>query len=245
MPHTPLIALESVSFQSLQRSILENLSLSLLPNHFYTVIGPNGAGKTTLLKLMIGLLQPTAGHILRSPTLRIGYMPQKLLINRMMPLTVKFFLQSAPFFKECQHLIHKIGIQSLLKQSVHDLSGGEFQRVLLVRALMNKPNLLILDEPTQGVDIPGQYVFFNLLNDVRKEQDISVLMVSHDLNFVHHASDVVICLNKHICCTGKPEDVRKLQPYLDLFGPDQDLFGLYRHHHTATHDRCAQDETTP
>lgn len=204
-----------------------------------TLIGPNGAGKTTLVRIVLGLLQPHTGTLYRAPGLRIGYMPQKLFIEPTLPLTVRRFLQlAAPRQKrDVEPLLEEVRIVHLLDQQVSALSGGEMQRVLLARALSQSPQLLVLDEPAQGVDVSGQVELYKLINNIRDSHGCGVLMVSHDLHLVMATTDEVICLNQHICCHGKPEHVSSDPAYLALFGQQQaQTLAVYTHHHNHSHD---------
>jgi zinc transport system ATP-binding protein len=237
MTQKALLSLHNVSFQIGAQKILDQVSFNLLPGNFLTIIGPNGAGKTTLLKLIIGLLNPTSGDIYRSGHIQIGYVPQKLMIDYMLPLTVAIFLKRPQFAHLPLEIIKPLGIENLLTSSMHNLSGGELQRVLLARALLNQPNLLILDEPSQGVDVKGQKELFSLIAELREKMKFSVMMVSHDLYVVHKASDQVLCLNHHICCMGKPDVIRQTREYKALF-PDQitEPLSSYTHQHDHSHD---------
>lgn len=240
-----LIEVLSVSFTGNGQKILENINFSLGPRDFVTLIGPNGAGKSTLLKIIIGCLTPSKGKVLLNPQARIGYMPQRLSLNEMVPLDVVTFLKTARDKTLFERIIHQTGIACLLHRSLHALSGGELQRVLLSRALLGQPNLLLLDEPAQSLDIEGQAQFYRLLEEFRRETSLAVLMVSHDLNFVHQASDQVICLNRHICCHGKPEEVQNSIEYKALF-PQAGVVTIrpYRHSHDHTHD-CFSQTSSP
>lgn len=237
MPENPLLSLHNVSFQIKSQKIVDHVSFDLMPSDFLTIIGPNGSGKTTLLKLIIGLLKPTSGQIKRDSQTRIGYMPQKLMIDDMLPLTVAIFLNRSKVGLQQTSVIKALGIQNLLDASMHNLSGGEFQRVLLARALLNQPNLLILDEPSQGVDVTGQKELFALIANLREKMKFAVIMVSHDLYVVHKESDRVICLNHHICCMGKPDVIRHTKEYKALF-PEYatEHLSSYTHQHDHSHD---------
>ncbi|MBP9753200.1 MAG: metal ABC transporter ATP-binding protein, partial [Proteobacteria bacterium] len=214
-----LIEFKNVSYQvknKTQSPILEDISFSILKNEIKTLIGPNGSGKSTMVKLILDLLKPTSGTITRKKNISIGYMPQKIKVAPYLPISVIEFLKLyGPLNSE---KLHTLKVDKILNYSLHDLSGGEWQRVLFARALMNNPELLILDEPTQGVDVTGQYDFFKILLDVKKQFQCSVFMVSHDLHYVLSATDEVICLNNHICCAGKPQDIQKNSEYNKLFG---------------------------
>src|SRR5690606_38586808 len=184
------------------RSLLSDISLELYPKQIMTLVGPNGAGKTSLLKVILGLQKPTSGSVTRLKNLRIGYMPQRLTIDRTLPLTVERFLTLSSHRVDIERGLQRVLAEKLRERSMHVLSGGEFQRVLLAKALLKNPQLLVLDEPGQGVDSQGQAAFYTLIKDLRDQLGCAVLLVSHDLHFVHAASDQVICLNRHICCAG-------------------------------------------
>lgn len=236
-----LINLEGVTYQHQQKTIVEAIHLKVGFSEIITIIGPNGAGKTTLLKLILGLIQPTAGTIWRSEPLKIGYMPQRIEINPLLPLTVKGLLllsQPAPIHEvSLKEALERVRAGYLIKQSLQTLSGGEWQRVLLARALLRQPNVLVLDEPAQGVDIIGQTEFYQLLADLRKDLNCSIILVSHDLHLVMAATDKVICLNRHICCSGHPEMVMNDPHYQQLFGVDlKPSIVPYIHHHDHRHD---------
>jgi zinc transport system ATP-binding protein len=238
--HGPdLIKLDQVSVQFNQQPALQSISLDLHDNCITTLIGPNGAGKTTLVRVILGLIKPSSGNVWRKPQLKIGYMPQKLHIDHTLPLSVERFL-NIPGHVD-QGLILKalddVGASYLLKHSIHTLSGGETQRVLLARALLRNPELLVLDEPVQGVDINGQLELYRLISDIRKQRRCGVLMISHDLHLVMASTDHVVCLNHHICCSGHPEHVCNDPSFLELFGPAQaSALALYNHRHGHSHD---------
>jgi len=183
--------------------------------------GPNGSGKSSLVKIAVGLLRPNTGTRQLLPNINIGYMPQALKLDKSLPISVQHFLQLTahrPKTPQIVTALAEVGVERLLKSSVHSLSGGEWQRVLLARALLQQPDLLVLDEPMQGVDLTGQEELYNLLADVPKRHGCGILMVSHDLHLVMAATDKVICLNGHICCEGHPEAVSTHPEYLRLFG---------------------------
>lgn len=220
------------------RQILQDINMELRAGQLLTLIGPNGAGKTTLVRLVLGLLQPDQGTLQRMDGMRIGYMPQKLFVEPTLPLTVRRFLQiSAISRTQVKPLLDEVRISHLLDQQVSRLSGGEMQRVLLARALGRDPHLLVLDEPAQGVDVNGQIELYELINTIRASHGCGVLMVSHDLHLVMASTDEVICLNKHICCHGKPEQVSNDPAYLAMFGRRQaQTLAVYTHHHNHSHD---------
>lgn len=220
------------------RQILHDVDLELRRSQLLTLIGPNGAGKTTLVRVVLGLLQPDQGKLQRADGIRIGYMPQKLFVEPTLPLTVRRFLQmSAVSRNQVKPLLDEVRISHLLDQQVSRLSGGEMQRVLLARALGRDPHLLVLDEPAQGVDVNGQVELYELINTIRARHGCGVLMVSHDLHLVMASTDEVICLNKHICCHGKPEQVSNDPAYLAMFGrKEAQTLAVYTHHHNHSHD---------
>jgi len=222
------------------RLILRDINLRINPGEILTIVGPNGSGKTSLLRILTGADQPTHGTIRRQPDLKIGYSPQRLHIDATLPLTVDGFLALAARSdrQERRDMLRRTGVDKLAQQSVTALSGGELQRVLLARALLRQPDLLVLDEPTQGLDQLGEAELYRLIGEIRNETGAAVLMVSHDLHVVMSASDRVLCLNGHICCQGKPVIVATHPNYQALFGGGTtDTLALYRHRHDHTHDR--------
>lgn len=235
---TSLISLHNINVTFDNKQALQNITLDIEANNIITIIGPNGAGKSTLVKVMLGLLKPTSGKINRAPKLKIGYVPQKLRLNETLPLTVDRFLKLAGknTLTQRQAVLERVGAGHLAKQNMHRLSGGENQRVLLARALLKQPNLLVLDEPAQGVDVQGQIDLYKLINQIRHETGCGVLMVSHDLHLVMAQTDEVICLQHHICCHGSPESISKHPTYIELFGQSaKDTLAVYHHNHKHEH----------
>ena len=225
------------------RQILRDVDLSVRKREIVTVVGPNGSGKTTLLRVLIGAQSPSKGAVVREAGLRVGYVPQRLAIDQAMPLTVARWLALSGTKDREKHLqiAEQVGISSLLKQQMSSLSGGEFQRALLAEALLVKPDLLVLDEPTQGLDQPAVASFYQLIEDVRDDLGCAVLMVSHDLHVVMRSSDHVLCLNGHVCCQGPPTLVSAAPEYQALFGFDTEgALALYRHEHDHRHDYAQQ-----
>ena len=234
-----LVTVDNIDFTIDDVKIIDNVSLVVNKGQFINIIGPNGAGKSSLLKIIIGLIIPTCGSIKVNSHTKIGYMPQTLDVNSMMPMLVSNFLQTVCELtsEQSQNQINTLGIQHLLVKSIHSLSGGEMQRVLFARALLANPNLLILDEPEQGLDVDGRSQFYQLLEQIKVNNNIAVLMVSHDLNFVHKSSNFVICLNKHICCSGMPNNVLNSKEYKNLFDSSKtQTMKQYIHHHDHIHD---------
>ena len=236
----PLVKVESVSVTLGGTSVLSEVSLDLAPGRITTLIGPNGAGKSTLARLVLGLVTPDQGTVVRRRGLRDGYMPQHLNIDDSLPLTVDRFLwlgASGPTAAR-RAALERAGVAHLRRRAVQKLSGGEMQRVLLARALLRKPDLLVLDEPAQGVDVAGQNALYGLLKDVRDELGCAILLISHDLHLVMAATDEVICLQRHVCCSGSPETVSRDPAYHELFGPTAGTpnLALYTHDHDHDHD---------
>lgn len=238
-----LIAAQDISVSFSGRQILDGVSLELRRGRVVTLIGPNGAGKTTLVRSLLGLLVPDSGSVSRHPELRIGYMPQRLRIERTLPLTVARFLQLCRRSDEEQidRVLTELRIAHLEQSPMNSISGGEMQRALLARALLNEPHLLILDEPAQGVDLAGQVELYQLIGKIRDRQNCGVLMISHDLQLVMSATDEVVCLNHHVCCHGEPEQVSSDPAFVELFGADISRgLALYTHDHNHEHDLAGQ-----
>ena len=227
-----LISLDKVNKGFTGQHVLHNVSLQLNQGEITTLIGPNGAGKSTLVRIILGLLKPDSGSVIPAANLNIGYMPQKLHIDPTLPISTCRFLQLAnTSHSACHSALESVGIGHLAATPIQKLSGGEMQRALLARAILRKPNLLVLDEPVQGVDVNGQNELYKMIGELSKSLNCAVLMVSHDLHIVMSATDQVICLNHHICCYGRPEQVTKDPAYLDIFGET----AIYAHHHDHAH----------
>jgi zinc transport system ATP-binding protein len=225
------------------RQVLTDVSLSVQPAEIITILGPNGSGKSTLLRAILGVIPLETGKIDRAPGLRLGYVPQKLAIDRAMPMTVRRFLSLPQRVADhdAEAVLTRVGMTGTAAQQMGDLSGGQFQRVMLARALLGNPQILVLDEPTQGLDQQGEAAFYRLISDLRHDMGVAILMVSHDLHVVMAASDRVICLNGHICCQGTPNVVSNAPEYRALFGlGTQGALALYQHAHDHSHD-LAQD----
>ncbi len=216
---------------------LTGVTIAVHRNEIVTLIGPNGAGKTTLARVFLGLTPLTSGVLRRKPSLRVGYVPQRFPVDRIIPLSVARFMRvngagDEAFIAEC---LNETGALALVNAQLADLSGGEFQRVLLARALARKPDLLVLDEPAQAVDFAGAAALYELIDTVRKRRGCGILLISHDLHVVLGASNRVVCLNRHICCEGVPQVVAGHPEYIRLFGRDAASLGLYRHTHDHSH----------
>ncbi len=220
-----------------KREILRNISLNIHSDEILTIMGPNGAGKSCLLKCILGLIKPTAGQIIKPKNLKVGYTPQKILFEQSMPLSVEQFLKlGQPQNLDLLSALDEVGGQHLISSWMYRLSGGELQRVLLARALSQQPDLLVLDEPAAGVDITGQAEMYRLLARIRRNRHCGILVVSHDLSLVMAETDKVVCLNQHVCCSGRPEVVAKDPAFAQLFGMDAKGLALYTHHHDHSHD---------
>ncbi|HIF47758.1 metal ABC transporter ATP-binding protein [Candidatus Thioglobus sp.] len=234
-----LIHVDKISLSRHGKSILDQVSFELMAGEFITLIGPNGAGKSSLIKVLLGLIKADTGSVTKSSNIRLGYTPQKFIPNEFIPISVLDFLQlnqkvDTNFLHETAQLT---SIESILNHELSSLSGGEMQRVLLARALLAKPNVLILDEPAQNLDVNGQMHLYKLIQDIHQKQGCAVLMVSHDLHRVMKESTQVLCLYHHICCMGQPESILKDSQFNDLFADQMDeLMATYEHHHNHCHE---------
>ncbi|GIT90095.1 zinc import ATP-binding protein ZnuC [Jannaschia pagri] len=236
-----LIDLQHLTLRYGGNTVLRDVNLSVTPGEIVTIVGPNGSGKTSLLRAAIGALTPASGRVVRAPGLTIGYVPQKLHVDPTLPLTVDRFMRLAPGVRRgtgaVRAALASAGVAALERRQMADLSGGQFQRVLLARALIRKPDLLLLDEATQGLDQAGSAAFYQRIEQVRHETGCAVLMISHELHVVMSTSDRVICLNGHVCCEGTPEVVASAPEYRALFGTGTGgALALYRHDHDHKHD---------
>ena len=235
---TSLVELRDARAKLGGREVLTGVDMTLERGEIVTIVGPNGSGKSTLMRVIIGAVPLQGGTMTRAPGLRIGYVPQKLQIDPTLPLSVRRFLSLPARVgdKAAAEALELAGGAGLEQRQMADLSGGQFQRVLLARALLTRPDLLILDEATQGLDQPGSARFYRLIEELRQELGCAVLMVSHELHVVMAASDRVLCLNGHVCCEGAPEHVASAPEYRALFGSGtQGALALYRHQHDHEH----------
>lgn len=234
----PLVSLHDVGVRRNGRWLVRGVDFGVLPGEIVTLIGPNGSGKSTSAKAAIGVLKPDEGRVERKAGLKVGYVPQKITVDWTLPLTVRRLMTltgSLPE-REIASALDAVGIAHLAKAEVQHLSGGEFQRALLARAVARKPDLLVLDEPVQGVDVVGQTELYNLITRLRDRHGCGVLMVSHDLHLVMSATDQVVCLNRHVCCSGHPEQVSNDPAFVELFGQNAPSLAVYHHHHDHSHD---------
>ncbi|TCD22373.1 zinc ABC transporter ATP-binding protein ZnuC [Pseudomonas sp. IC_126] len=233
-----LIRLDDIHVHFAKQAVLEGAQLQVQRGEIVTLIGPNGAGKTTLVRAVLGLLKPDSGTVWRKPKLRVGYMPQKLHVDATLPLSVLRFLRLVPGVDRAAALraLSEVGAEQVIDSPLQSVSGGEMQRVLLARALLREPELLVLDEPVQGVDVAGQAELYRLIGRLRERYGCGVLMVSHDLHLVMSATDQVVCLNRHVCCSGHPEQVSADPAFIELFGQDARSLAIYHHQHDHSHD---------
>ena len=237
-PDQTLLSLQNVSVIRRGERILDQVSLTVQRGEIVTLIGPNGSGKSTLVKTALGLIKPDSGKIVRGPRGSMAYVPQSMGIDETLPITVQRFFRLHNRADRTTYIaaLEQTGAAHLIDTSMHHLSGGEMRRVLLARAIIRKPALLILDEPTAGVDIGGQAALYALIQHLRDELQCGVLLVSHDLHIVMAATDRVVCLNRHLCCSGSPESVSQSPEFANLFGESlaREL-AVYHHHHDHEH----------
>ena len=241
-----LIQVEDLSVRYGARTVLSRVSLRVEPSEIVTIVGPNGSGKTSLLRAIIGAIKPLQGRVVQASSLKIGYVPQKLHIDETLPITVSRFLKlpGGVTAADIDYALTQAGVPELEKAQLSQLSGGQFQRVLLARALIGKPDLLLLDEATQGLDQRGSASFYQQIETVRQNTGCAVLMISHELHVVMSASDRVICLNGHVCCEGTPAVVASAPEYRALFGTGTGgALALYRHEHDHDHADYCHDHT--
>ncbi len=234
-----LVEVEGVELRLGGNAILADVDLTVRDGEIVTLIGPNGSGKSTLVRVVLGLLDPGRGRVRVRPGTRIGYMPQRVVVDPTLPLTVARFLLlgARTSGARLRGVLEEVGAADIAERPIQSVSGGELQRALLARALLREPDLLVLDEPAQGVDVTGQGELFELITSIRDRRGCGVLMVSHDLHLVMASTDTVVCLNHHVCCTGHPEAVSRDPAYLALFGPlAAKGLAVYAHNHDHRHD---------
>ena len=239
----PLISARDIEISFAGRKTLDRVDLDVLPGEIISLIGPNGAGKSTLIRVMLGLLKPDRGRVSRKDGISIGYLPQRLSVDPTLPLTVRSLLCLPRPHSEArlQEVLSEVNVAYVMDRPLQVLSGGELQRVLLARALLRDPDLLVLDEPLQSVDFAGQIALFELIRQVRERRGCGVLIVSHDLHVVMAKTDRVLCLNRHVCCSGVPEAVSRHPEYQALFGPlGAESLAIYVHDHDHQHALSGQ-----
>lgn len=237
--HDHLVETRGVSVDFGERRVVDNVDLKVSPGEIVTLIGLNGSGKSTLVRTVLGLIEPTHGAIIRRAGLTVGYSPQHIHQDATLPMTVERFLTlgaRAPR-PRLESLLAEVGAGAVLDSQVADISGGEMHRVLLARALLREPDLLVLDEPLAGVDVSGQSELYRLIAKLRDRRGCGVLLVSHDLHVVMAATDTVVCVNHHVCCKGHPESVAQHPEFVSLFGQSvADVLAVYIHRHDHRHD---------
>ena len=235
---TDLITASNITVNRGETKILDNVSLTVGESEFITILGPNGGGKSMLLKCLMGFYIPDNGNIKRKRHLRIGYVPQQFTSEQTMPISVGQFLRlrKKVSAEELETITAETNIEALVNKPLNILSGGELQRILVARALIGAPDLLILDEPAQNLDISGQLAFYKLLSEIYEKRSFSILMVSHDLHMVMATTKKVICLFHHVCCSGEPQVVTKDPEFITLFGNDMaEMMAVYQHGHNHSH----------
>ena len=233
----PLIRLENAGLRHGARWVVRNITLQVHPGEIVTLIGPNGSGKSTTARLALGIARLSAGQRWCKPDIRVGYMPQRMDIDWTLPLTVRRFMRLTNSLADAQlhQALASTGAEQLGNAQMSKLSGGELQRVLLARTLARQPDLLVLDEPVQGVDIGGEIAIYNLIAQIRDTTNCGILLISHDLHIVMSAADHVVCINGHICCEGEPSSVVNHAMYRQLFGDKAAILAPYQHHHNHVH----------
>ncbi len=239
----PLVEARGVSVRFGRRSVLDAVDLVVRAGEIVTLVGLNGAGKTTLIRVVLGVMQPDRGEVIRRPGLRIGYSPQHMDRDPILPITVQRFLTlGAPApRKKLERVLDEVGADPILHYPLAEISGGEMQRVLLARTLLREPHFLVLDEPLAGVDITSQSDLYRLIAEIRDRHGCGVLLVSHDLHLVMAATDTVVCLNRHVCCTGQPHFVLRDPEFISLFGPHlSETLAVYQHSHDHRHDALGE-----
>jgi zinc transport system ATP-binding protein len=237
-PVPPLLQLADAGLNRAGKWLVRGVDLVVRPGEIVTLIGPNGSGKSTTAKMALGILKPDEGRSERISGLNVGYVPQKLVVDWTLPLTVgRFMSLTGPVSaEETANALSRVGITHLANAEIRHLSGGEFQRALLARAITRRPDLLVLDEPVQGVDYNGEIALYELISDIRSSMGCGVLLISHDLHVVMTQTDHVVCLNGHVCCQGSPKTVADNPAYHNLFGIRATApLSVYEHHHDHTH----------
>ncbi len=236
---TALVEASGVTVRFGRRQVIDDVSLAISRGEIVTLIGLNGSGKTTLARVIVGLIGPLRGSVRWASGLRMGYVPQHIDRDPTLPLTVARYLTlgARATRGRLAELLDELGAGGVLDRQLADISGGELQRVMLARALLREPDLLVLDEPLAGVDFSGQTDLYRLIAGIRDSYHCGVLLVSHDLHVVMAATDRVVCLNHHVCCTGRPESVAQHPEFVSLFGTHvAEVLAVYTHQHDHAHD---------
>lgn len=235
---TVLASMKDVGVKRAKRWLIRHVDIDIEPGEIITIVGPNGSGKSTTLKALGGIVSPDEGSVEINRNMPIGYVPQSLNIEPTLPLDVSRLIKlgNKSGLNKINPLLEKLQIDHLVNVQVSSLSGGELQRVMLVRAMLGQPELLILDEPAQGVDFSGQTQIYEYLRTFREDTGAAILLVSHDLHLVMAATDRVICMNGHICCSGTPQSVSENPQYLEMLGPHASKsLAVYHHSHDHIH----------
>ena len=232
-----LVKLNQAGFRLKDKWLVKGVSLQIKKGQIVTLIGPNGSGKSTTAKIALGIYKKIDGEV-EKYTNKVGYVPQKISIDWTLPLRVRDFMVLTENLKDedINEALSLTGVIQLKNKNLGDLSGGEFQRVLIARAISKKPDLLVLDEPVQGVDFTGEIALYKLIKKITDELNCGILLISHDLHTVMSATDHVVCLNGHVCCSGSPIDVAKNNEYKALFGEQaSQILSRYEHRHDHVH----------
>ena len=233
-----LVKLENAGVYRSSKWLVRGISLEINQGQIATLIGPNGSGKTTTAKMILNIMNADEGMVSGNAD-KMAYVPQKINIDWTMPLRVIDFMKITSSLNNNQitESLNMTGVDKLLYNQIHSLSGGEFQRVLIARAIAKKPDLLVLDEPVQGVDFNGEIALYNLIKEISVNLNCGILLISHDMHFVMSTTDHVICLNGHICCSGSPSNVVKNPEYIKLFGQhNSETLAYYQHQHDHSHN---------
>ena len=234
-----LLKVENASFSKNNKWLVKGVSLEVKQGEIVTLIGPNGSGKSTTAKIALGIYKDIEGKV-KKFTNKIGYVPQKISIDWTLPIRVIDFMSliEEPTDEQINTALNLTSVKHLRNKNLSDLSGGEFQRVLIARAIAKQPDLLVLDEPVQGVDFKGEIALYELIKKISEELNCGILLISHDLHVVMSATDFVVCLNGHVCCSGTPQVVAKNNEYQELFGDRaSSILSLYEHKHDHTHSQ--------
>jgi len=229
-----IIELKNIGLKIGAQQIIDKISLQLKRGKITTLIGPNGGGKTSIARILLGILKPSAGEVIHHEKIRIGYMPQKIEIEKTIPLTAVDFIKIGHEKVALDHdLIKRLNCEKILQKQIHQLSGGQLQKIIFLRALMQNPDLLVLDEPTQYMDLATIADFYKIIAEIAEKKNCAILLISHDLHMVMQKTDFVFCINHHVCCHGAPQDINQHPEYLSLFGDR--AIALYQHHHDHKH----------
>jgi len=235
-----ILKLKNIKLAINGQEVLRDINLDLQKGKITTLIGPNGGGKTSLARIVVGVISATFGEVQKDAAIKIGYMPQKIELDRTIPMRVYDFLQlstrkiSATKIDEFISKFSRLNLAGILQKQIHEISGGQLQKVLFLRTIIAEPDLLVLDEPTQYMDIAAVEEFYRVLDELRNQSQCAILLISHDLLMVMQKTDFVFCINRHICCHGAPESVNEHPEYLALFGRSREL-AVYQHHHDHKH----------